>query len=107
MENNQEKELVPFVILARYYNTTLTNKYKARKFWHNPIPGEIKANLPGTIEKIFVSEGQTVNKGEVLLIHEAMKMKNRVLAPESGIIKEICVAEGDKIKKDTPMVIIE
>ena len=106
MENN-EKELVPFVILARYYNTTLTTKFKNRKFWKNPVVGEIKSFLPGTIEKIFVVEGQDVKKGDVLLIHEAMKMKNRIIAPFDGIVEKIEVAEGDKIRKDTSMVCVK
>lgn len=104
---NKEKELVPFVILARYYNTKLTRKFKNRKFWQNPVPGEIKSHLPGTIVSIAVSEGQHVDKGELLLIHEAMKMQNRVLAPFSGIVKTIGVEVGEKIKKDTLMVAIE
>ena len=107
MENTEEKELVPFVILARYYNTTLTDKFKHRKFWVNPVKGEVKSFLPGTVDKIFVIEGQEVKKGDVLLIHEAMKMKNRILSPVDGVVKKIDVAEGDEIKKDTLMVYIE
>lgn len=104
---NKEKELVPFVILARYYNTTLTKKFQNRKFWVNPTPGEIKSHLPGTIVQILVEEGQSVKKGDLLLIHEAMKMQNRVRAPFSGVIKKIGVEVGEKIKKDTLMVAIE
>ena len=66
MENNN-KEIVPFVILARYYNTTLTTKFKNRKFWQSPLRGELKSFLPGTIDEIYVVEGQQVKKGEVLL----------------------------------------
>ncbi|MEG0948114.1 MAG: acetyl-CoA carboxylase biotin carboxyl carrier protein subunit [Bacteroidales bacterium] len=106
MENNN-KELVPFVILARYYNTKLTKKFKNRKFWINPVAGEIKSHLPGTIVRIDVKEGQSVKKGDLLLIHEAMKMQNRVLAPADGVVTKIGVEVGEKIKKDTLMVAIE
>ncbi|MEG1615699.1 MAG: acetyl-CoA carboxylase biotin carboxyl carrier protein subunit [Bacteroidales bacterium] len=102
----QNQEIVPFVILSRYYNTTLTKKFKNRKVWENPIPGEVKSNLPGTIIRIAVKEGDLVEKGELLLIHEAMKMQNRILAPFKGTVKLIGVAEGEKIKKDTLMVTI-
>lgn len=107
MDANKEKELVPFVILSRYYNTTLTNKYKNRKVWENPVAGEIKSNLPGTILSLDVKVGDKVEKGDLLLIHEAMKMKNRILAPFSGVIESISVEEGEKIKKDVLMVKIK
>lgn len=104
MDTNTEKELVPFVILSRYYNTTLTSKYKNRKVWQNPVSGEIKSNLPGTILSIDIKVGDRVEKGDLLLIHEAMKMKNRVLAPLSGVVQSIGVEAGEKIKKDILMV---
>ncbi|MEG1586486.1 MAG: acetyl-CoA carboxylase biotin carboxyl carrier protein subunit [Bacteroidales bacterium] len=106
MENNK-KELVPFVVLARYYNTTLTKKFQNRRFWVNPVPGELKAHLPGTIVRIDIKEGQRVKKGDLLLIHEAMKMENRVRSPFDGVIKKIGVEVGEKIKKDTLMVAID
>ncbi|MDO5571300.1 MAG: acetyl-CoA carboxylase biotin carboxyl carrier protein subunit [Bacteroidales bacterium] len=107
MENQDKKELVPFVILARYYNTTLTNKFLNRKKWENPIFGEMKAHLPGTIIEIFIKEGQKVKKGELLLIHEAMKMQNRVRAPFDGVVKSINVTPGEKIKKGYLMLALE
>ena len=101
-----EKELVPFVILARYYNTTLTEKYRNRKVWHNPVPGEVRSHLPGTIVSIAVEAGQHVEKGQLLLIHEAMKMENRVVAPMAGTVSSIGVTAGEKVKKDELMVSI-
>ena len=107
METKNEKELVPFVILARYYNTTLTNKFKNRKFWKNPVPGEIKSYLPGTIIQLDVKAGDKVEKGQLLLIHEAMKMRNRILSPVSGVVESVNVTEGEKVKKDTLMLKIK
>lgn len=104
---NKKQELVPFVILARYYNTTLTKKFLNRKVWVSPIPGEVKSNLPGTIVSIAVKEGDRVEKGQLLMIHEAMKMENRIRAPFSGIVKWIGVETGEKIKKDTLMIVIQ
>ena len=45
--------------------------------------------------------------GQLLLIHEAMKMQNRVVAPISGVVVELNVKEGDKITKNHLMVKIE
>jgi Acetyl/propionyl-CoA carboxylase, alpha subunit len=107
MENQENKELVPFVILARYYNTTLTKKFLNRSKWVNPVFGEMKAHLPGTIIEIFVKEGQEVKKGDLLLIHEAMKMQNRVVAPFDGTIKSVNVISGEKIKKGDLMLSLD
>jgi len=55
----------------------------------------------------MVEEGQAVEAGQLLLIHEAMKMQNRVVAPISGVVVELNVKEGDKITKNHLMVKIE
>lgn len=106
MEKN-ENEYVDFVVTARKYKTLLTTKYKNRKVWHRPFVGDVIAHLPGTIIKLDVKEGQEVQAGQLLLIHQAMKMFNRVVAPISGVIVEMGVKEGDKIAKDHLMVKIE
>ena len=93
--------------LARKYKTLLTAKYKSRPMWHKPSAGDVVSHLPGTIIKIMVEEGQAVEAGQLLLIHEAMKMQNRVVAPISGVVVELNVKEGDKITKNHLMVKIE
>lgn len=103
---NNKKELVDFAVTARKYKTTLTSKFVNRKNWQKPIPGEIISVLPGTIISIHVKEGDTVAAGDLILIHEAMKMQNRILAPVSGRIKRIDVAENEKIAKNVLMVTI-
>lgn len=102
-----ENEYVDFVVTARKYKTLLTAKYKNRKMWHKPFVGDVISHLPGTIIKLEVQEGQEVQAGQLLLIHQAMKMYNRVVAPVSGVITELGVKEGDKIAKDHLMVKIE
>lgn len=102
-----ENEYVDFVVTARKYKTLLTAKYKNRKMWHKPFVGDVISHLPGTIIKLEVQEGQEVQAGQLLLIHQAMKMYNRVVAPVSGMITEVGVKEGDKIAKDHLMVRIE
>ncbi len=100
-------ELVDFPVLARKYKTRLTKKYQQRKPWTEPNPKEINSYIPGTIVKIFVTEGQAVKKDEVVLMLEAMKMQNRIKMPFDGKIKKINVKEGDKIPKNMVMIEIE
>ena len=106
-KKHQQEEYVDFVVTARKYKTLLTAKYKSRPMCHKPSAGAVVSHLPGTIIKIMVEEGQAVEAGQLLLIHEAMKMQNRVVAPISGVVVELNVKEGDKITKNHLMVKIE
>ena len=60
---------------------------------------DLKAPMPGLMVDILVEEGQEVNKGDSLLILEAMKMENVIKATGEGIIKEIKVNKGDSVEK--------
>lgn len=106
-KKEKDNEYVDFVVTARKYKTTLTAKYKNRKMWHKPFVGDVISHLPGTIVKVEVQQGQEVETGQLLLIHQAMKMYNRVVAPVAGTIVELGVTEGDKIPKDHLMVKIQ
>ena len=57
----------------------------------------IKAPLPGNILNVFVSENDEVKKGDKILLYEAMKMENEVLAEKDGTIKSIKVNVGDTV----------
>ena len=62
--------------------------------------GSVKVNspMPGKILSVKASVGQAVKKGEVLMILEAMKMENEVVAPEDGTVASIDVAAGDSVE---------
>jgi biotin carboxyl carrier protein len=59
--------------------------------------GSIRSPMPGTILRVAVAPGDKVNKGDTLLILEAMKMENEILAPDDGSIKEVNVAQGASV----------
>lgn len=69
--------------------------------------GAITAIMPGLIMKILKNEGETVDKGDVVIILEAMKMQNELQAPNSGIIKKICVKTGDSVEMRQVLAVIE
>jgi len=60
----------------------------------------VKAPLPGTIFKINVAVGDQVKTGDKLLVMEAMKMENQILAEKDGQISTIKVKEGDAVLQD-------
>ena len=54
--------------------------------------------MPGKILSVKASEGQSVSKGDVILLLEAMKMENEVVAPQDGTIATINVASGAAVE---------
>ena len=63
--------------------------------------------MPGKILKIFVSKGEKVNKGQVLLVMEAMKMEHSIIANNDGIIKNVCFKDGDYVEGDVQLLEME
>lgn len=86
------------------YRTRLNKKYLSRRAWESPDPRKITSNIPGTILKINIKEGQKVSKGDIMLILESMKMKNNIIFHIGGTVKKIHVREGIMIPKDYLMI---
>ena len=66
----------------------------------------ILAPMAGTILRILVKEGQRVKKGENLIVLEAMKMENEIVADEDGVIRSILVKANDSVESDQPLLIL-
>ena len=62
--------------------------------------------MPGTILKVNVSQGQAVKAGDVLLVLEAMKMENDIVAPVDGVVKQLLVQKGSTVDTDQTLAII-
>jgi pyruvate carboxylase subunit B len=62
--------------------------------------------MPGMIIRYEVSEGDSVNEGDLLLILEAMKMENSITAPASGTVQSIPFKTGDLVKKGDVLAVI-
>ena len=58
---------------------------------------ELTAPLPGVVTEIFVKSGETVEMGQVVLIIEAMKMKNSIRSTRAGTIAEVLVSAGQTV----------
>ncbi len=67
----------------------------------------IKAPMPGLVLSLLVKEGDTVAKGDGLLILEAMKMENLIKAQSDGKVKKIHVEKGAKVEKNQPLIEME
>lgn len=62
---------------------------------------EIVAPMQGTILSVNVNTGDTVKKGDILFILEAMKMENEIMAANDGVITSVCVQNGASVSNGT------
>lgn len=67
----------------------------------------VHAPMPGTILDIKAAAGQPVKSGDLLLVLEAMKMENEILAPGNGTIKQVLVSKGASVSTDDILIIID
>ena len=105
MNNNSELKFI--VIDDTVYPTRYTSKYEKKKNFVARDPKKIFASIPGVIDEINIKKGQKVKARTVLLILEAMKMKNHLSCPSAGIIKEIHVKQGQAVTKGELLIELE
>jgi biotin carboxyl carrier protein len=63
--------------------------------------------MPGTILDITVSPGQAVNAGDILLVLEAMKMENEIVAPQGGTVDAILTSKGAQVNAGDGLVALK
>ena len=63
--------------------------------------------MPGKVMSVMVAEGDLVERGQPLLVLEAMKMEHRIDAPWNGTVKTINVTAGDQVANGATLVIME
>lgn len=66
----------------------------------------VKSPMPGNILKINVTQGQQVKEGDVIMILEAMKMENEIVATRSGTIAQIAVSKGAVVETGAVLAVI-
>ena len=64
------------------------------------------AAAPGTILKVNVTQGAAVKKGDILVVLEAMKMENEILAPKDGTVAQIAVSKGATVDTGALLAVI-
>ena len=72
-----------------------------------PVAGEaVTAPMPGNILKVNVTAGQAVKEGDVLVILEAMKMENEIMAPKNGTVAQVLVQKGSTVDTGATLVVL-
>ena len=101
------EEKIQIHVDGRKYKTKFTKKYANRKPWKEADTNEVLSIIPGSVTEIFVKKGDKVKKGEKLMIYEAMKMKNIIVAPFDATVDLINVKEGLKLPKGHLLVYLK
>lgn len=89
--NGQSREVA---VKDESIKSTIQTKVKADP----KNPNHLSATMPGTVVKVLVEKGESVEKGDHLMITEAMKMETTVQAPFSGVVKDIYAQSGEAIQ---------
>ena len=66
----------------------------------------VTSPMPGSILRINVTQGQKVAEGDVLMVLEAMKMENEVVATKSGTVAQICTSKGATVETGAALAVI-
>jgi len=82
-------------------------KQETKKIVNNDGGKEVVSPIQGQVTNIKVKVGDKVQKGDVLLIIEAMKLENEVVSPFEGQVAEILVSKGQNVKAKDVIVIVE
>jgi acetyl-CoA carboxylase biotin carboxyl carrier protein len=72
-----------------------------------PAMPNVEAHITGTVWKIEVAVGDSVQEGDTVAILESMKMEMPVEAEDEGTVKEILVQEGQSVSEGDPLVSLE
>ncbi len=98
MEDNKDYKIIN--IDGTEYETKIPERVLSKEKWEPQNEKHILSRIPGKILEVNVKENQKVKKGETLLLLEAMKMKNQVVAPFSGKVKKIHVVGEQTVPKN-------
>jgi len=74
---------------------------------HDHGVAEIRSAMPGKVVRILAAAGQQVEKGDGVVVVEAMKMQNEIKSPKSGAVKSVNVEEGVTVNAGEVLMVIE
>ncbi len=104
---NKKGKLGYLNIDTSLYQTRISSKFENRKPYKPIDQMIILSFIPGTVLDILVKEGETVKKGDDLMILDAMKMQNKLKCNMEGKVKVVAVKKGDKVSKGTLLLELE
>ena len=111
IEKSQNKYTVLLNGVSYSFTVESPISYKRRKYLEKNKQADktevVTAPMPGKIVELLVEENTRIREGDSILILEAMKMQNEIIAQTAGKIKKIHVKPGDTVGKDEALIEIE
>ena len=86
------------ILGVRHDLTVMDPMRKALRLAGSEGSAVVRSQMPGRVVRVLVESGQNVQKGEALMVIEAMKMENEIKAPREGEVKRVCVNVGDLLE---------
>lgn len=97
-----------FQLMTRAAAETATPTARKTSTTVSAVPeGSVVAPMTGRIVSVKVKEGESVKRGDVVCVLEAMKMENEILAPRDGIVREVHVSEGSTVSEGDVLLVID
>lgn len=95
------------VVGERHLINVYDPRKKSLKLMDGDGAGLIQTQMPGRVIEVCVQEGESVTKGQIVIIVEAMKMENPLKATKDGVVSEIFVSGGDLVEAKAKLLMIE
>lgn len=91
---------------GRTLNFTVPQKEKKPRRGHaaGPKHDALTAQMPGVVRRILITVGETIEKGQTLVVLEAMKMEIKIAAPHAGTVEQVAVREGETVQRGQVLV---
>lgn len=103
----RESDRVLAQVGGRSYDLRVVSRPAGSPAAHASGEGGLEAPMPGRVTRVNVAVGDSVRKGQELIVVEAMKMENALNAPVDGMVKSLAVAVGDMVAPGPVLVVIE
>ena len=107
MDKPVKKQVVTVTRPAQAFNTATGVAPVVTRLATNQTGGAIRSPLPGVIISIHCKIGESVKKGQKLLVLEAMKMENTIPSDRDGVVAEIKVNNGESVLEGADLVIFK
>ncbi len=107
---NEESKTLTLLYNGHKFNASITEpldeilKSMGLENALTPKISDLKAPMPGLVLQVLVKPGDSVNKGDKILVLEAMKMENAIKSPTDGIVNDVLVQQGLAVDKNQILI---
>ena len=95
------------VVGVRHEFEVMDPRKKALRMAEGAGDKTLKTQMPGRVVRILVSEGDTVEEGQAVIVVEAMKMENELKSPVGGTVQRLCAQEGEQVQARSTLIEFE